>query len=69
MQEMARTENNNRRRARPRACPECGSKNLQNLSGEYFCNECDWDGVDIYARICVLDNPWEHSRGQDEFKE
>ncbi len=58
MSEMADRESSKcRRRQRPRRCPSCGSKNLENVGGEYFCTECDWDGVDIYARMCVVENP------------
>ena len=67
MSEMADRESNSyRRKQRPRRCPDCGSKILESVGGEYFCAECDWDGVDIYARICVLENPREHLRTRDE---
>ncbi|MCX6125326.1 MAG: hypothetical protein NTV34_11365 [Proteobacteria bacterium] len=70
MSEMADRESSKlNRKQRPRSCPECGSKNVESVGGEFFCAECDWDGVDIYARICVLGNPREHIRSRDNEEE
>lgn len=71
MSEMADRERSKcpRRRQRPRRCPNCGSKSLENVGGEYFCPDCDWDGVDIYARMCVVDNPRKYLREKFEDEE
>jgi hypothetical protein len=71
MSEMADRERNkyHRRKQRPRRCPSCGSKNLENVGGEYFCAECDWDGVDLYARMCVVDDPRKYLQRSDDEEE
>jgi hypothetical protein len=51
---------------RPRECPDCGSRRIVRVDDEFFCTDCDWDSVDIYARISVLANPREHTGRQYE---
>lgn len=66
MSEMADRKNKSRRNKQSRCCPICSSTRLENVGGEYFCRECDWDSVDIYARICANENSYEHLRDPDE---
>lgn len=56
------------RKRRPRSCPCCGSKRIVTYDDEFFCNDCDWDSVDIYARISVMSNPREYLRQIHELR-
>jgi len=57
-----------RHNKRPHACPCCGSKRIVAYDDEFFCNDCDWDSVDIYARISVMSNPREYFRQIHELR-
>ena len=51
-------------------CPHCGSKKLVEFDGEFFCEECEWDSDDLFARVkSILDHGYVPQNSFDDESE